>query len=220
MRGESMEYLNEFYEKIEKVGVIPVVVLNEAANALPLAHALVKGGLPVVEVTFRTKAAEGSIRAMTEKGLDILVGAGTVLNVQQAERAVDAGAKFIVSPGFDSEVIGWCLEHEVPQIPAGVTPTEVTWLVNRGLDVTKFFPATQYGGLAAIKSLASVFVGHRFMPTGGINQSNLMEYLGCLSTIACGGTWIASSDIIRTGKFDKVEQRASDAAQVVRNIRG
>lgn len=214
-----MQYLEEFYKQVETVGVVPVVVLDDAADALPLADALVQGGLPAAEVTFRTAAAADSIRAIAQAHPDVLVGAGTVLDPQQAEEAVAAGARFIVSPGFSPEVVDWCLEHEVPQIPAGITPTEITWLIERGLDVTKYFPASLYGGLAGIKTLASVFVGHRFMPTGGIKQADLDEYLGCPSIIACGGTWITKSDLVRSGRFDEVACLAGDAAAAVHRIR-
>lgn len=214
-----MQYLDEFYQKVESTGVVPVVVLDDAADALPLADALVQGGLPAAEVTFRTAAAADSIRAIAKERPEVLVGAGTVLNVEQAQAAVDAGASFIVSPGFSPEVVDWCLEHEVPQIPAGITPTEITWLINRGLDVTKYFPASLYGGLGGIKTLASVFVGHRFMPTGGIKQADLDDYLSCPSIIACGGTWITKSDLVRAGRFDEVARLAGEASAAVKRLR-
>ena len=146
-----MSYMDSFYENVEKMGVVPVVVLDKAEDAKPLAEVLVEGGLPSAEVTFRTAAAADSIKIMADECPDIMAGAGTVLTVEQAKRAVDAGAKFIVSPGYNMEIVDWCLENKVPVIPAGVTPTEVTALVNKGLEVTKFFPAAQYGGLATIK---------------------------------------------------------------------
>lgn len=210
-----MSYLDEFYQRVEKTGVVPVVVLDEVDDALPLADALAEGGLPAAEVTFRTAAAADAIRAISEARPEVLVGAGTVLNVAQAEAAVEAGARFVVSPGFSPEVVDWCLEHEVPQIPAGVTPAEITWLINRGLDVTKYFPASLYGGLGGVKTLASVFVGHRFMPTGGIRQDDLEEYLSCPAVLACGGTWITKAELVRAGRFDEVARLAAAAAAVV-----
>lgn len=215
-----MSYMDEFYQQVEKIGVVPVVVIEDAGDALPLARALVEGGLPSAEVTFRTVAAPDAIRAMSEGCPEILVGAGTVLNLDQARRAVEAGARYVVSPGYDMGVVDWCLEHEVPVMPAGVTPTEVTALVNAGLDVTKFFPAAQYGGLATIKALASVFVGHRFMPTGGVSLDNLREYLSCPAVIACGGTWVTKPDLVRSHDFERVRALAAEAAGVVREVRG
>jgi len=207
--------MDSFYENVESMGVVPVVVLDRVEDAEPLAKVLVEGGLPSAEVTFRTAAAADAIHTMAEKCPDILVGAGTVLNVEQAQRAVDAGASFIVSPGYDLGVVDFCLEHKIPVIPAGVTPTEVTALVNRGLEVTKFFPAAQYGGLATIKALASVFVGHRFMPTGGVNATNLAEYLASPAIIACGGTWMVKPQMIREGRFDEMLALTKEARSII-----
>lgn len=218
----STEYMkkNGFYEQVEKTGVVPVVVLERVEDAVPMASALVSGGLPAAEVTFRTAAAADCIHAMSEKCPDILVGAGTVLNVEQCKRAVDAGAKFIVSPGYDLGIINYCLENEINLIPGGVTPTEITTLVNLGFDVTKFFPANLYGGLKGIESLAAVFVGHRFMPTGGVNTENLRDFLGSSAIIAAGGTWMVKPALFADGDFSKVESLAAGAAAAVREIRG
>lgn len=215
-----MSYMDGFYQSIEQMGVVPAVVIPEAKDALPLANALVEGGLPSAEVMLRTDAAADSIHEMAAKCPKILVGAGTVLNVEQAKRAVDAGAKFIVEPGTDMGVVDWCLENKVPVLPAGVTPTEVTALVNKGLEVTKFFPAAQYGGLKGIDALASVFVGHRFMPTGGVNASNLKEYLDDPAVIAAGGTWMVKPALYADGDFGKVLQLTTEAAAIVREVRG
>lgn len=215
-----MSYMDGFYESVEKIGVVPVVVLDRAEGALPVADVLVEGGLPSAEVTFRTACAADAIHEMSEKRPELLVGAGTVLTLDQARRAVDAGARYVVSPGYNMEVVDWCLANEVPVLPAGVTPTEVTELVNRGLEVTKFFPAAQYGGLDTIKALASVFVGHRFMPTGGVSAANLHEYLECPAILACGGTWMVKPDLIRAGAFDRMLELAREAAALVREVRG
>lgn len=211
---ERLTY-QEFYSRVEQVGVVPVVVLDDAKDAVPLARALARGGLPAAEVTFRTAAAADAIHAMSDACPDVLVGAGTVLTVDQARRAVDAGARFLVSPGSSPELLDWCVEHEVPYIPAGVTPTEITALINRGFEVTKFFPASLYGGLKAIQSLAQVFVGHRFMPTGGVSAANLAEFLGCESIIACGGSWMAPRALVAAGRFDEVEALCADASAIV-----
>lgn len=214
----STGYMNNngFYEQLHTTGVVPVVVLNKVEDAVPMARALVAGGLPAAEVTFRTTAAADCIREMSQKCPDILVGAGTVVNVEQARRAVDAGAKFIVSPGCDFETVDWCLEHEVNVMPGAVTPTEIMGLVNRGVHVTKFFPANLYGGIPAMNALASVFVGHRFMPTGGVNAQNVCDYLSCPSIIAAGGTWMVKPRLFADGDFSQVEALAAEAATAVR----
>lgn len=218
----STEYMknNGFYEQVEKTGVVPVVVLDKVEDAVPMANALVSGGLPAAEVTFRTAAAADCIHEMAEKCPDILVGAGTVVNLEQCKKAVDAGAKFIVSPGYDLAIIEWCLENEVNLIPGGVTPAELTTLINLGFDITKFFPANLYGGLKAIEALAAVFVGHRFMPTGGVSPDNVREFLGSKAIIAAGGTWMVKPSLFADGDFSRVEAMTAEAAAAVREIRG
>lgn len=213
----STEYMhnNGFYEGLSQTGVVPVVILDKVEDAVPMAHALVEGGLPAAEVTFRTAAAADCIHEMAEKCPDILVGAGTVVNVEQAKRAVDAGAKFIVSPGCDLETVDWCLEHEVNVMPGGVTPTELMTLINRGIHVTKFFPANLYGGIPAMSALASVFVGHRFMPTGGVNVSNVGDYLSNPAIIAAGGTWMVKPALFADGDFSQVQSLTAEAAAAV-----
>lgn len=218
----STEYMknNGFYEQVEKTGVVPVVVLEKVEDAVPMAQALVSGGLPAAEVTFRTAAAADCIHEMAEKCPDILVGAGTVVNLEQCKKAVDAGAKFIVSPGYDLAIIEWCLENEVNLIPGGVTPAELTTLINLGFDITKFFPANLYGGLKAIEALAAVFVGHRFMPTGGVSPDNVRDFLGSKAIIAAGGTWMVKPNLFADGDFSRVEALTAEAAAAVREIRG
>ena len=171
--------MNEVLEKIQKIGIVPVVVLDDAKDAAPLAKALCEGGLPCAEVTFRTAAAEESIRLMAEKFPEMLVGAGTVLTTEQVDAAVKAGAKFIVSPGFDPEIVDYCLKKGIPVYPGCVSPSEVAQAVKRGLKVVKFFPAEPAGGLPMIKAMAAPYAGLKFMPTGGINAKNLEEYLSC-----------------------------------------
>ena len=218
----STEYMkqNGFYEQVEKTGVVPVVVLEKVEDAVPMASALVAGGLPAAEVTFRTAAAADCIHEMAEKCPDILVGAGTVVNLEQCKRAVDAGAKFIVSPGYDLDIISYCLENEVNLIPGGVTPAELTTLINLGFDITKFFPANLYGGLKAIEALAAVFVGHRFMPTGGVSPDNVRDFLGSKAILAAGGTWMVKPNLFADGDFSRVEALTAEAAAAVREIRG
>lgn len=211
--------MNTMNEKIAEFGVVPVVVLEDAKDARPLAEALVKGGLPCAEVTFRTEAAEESIRIMTESYPDMLVGAGTVLTVDQVDRAVDTGAKFIVSPGFDGEIVDYCLEKEIPIFPGCVTPSEVAQAVKRGLEVVKFFPAGQFGGAETIKALAAPYTTVKFMPTGGVNAKNLKEYLSCDKIVCCGGSWMVKDDLVKAGAFEKICEMTREAADLVKDIR-
>ena len=207
-------------ERIASYGVVPVVVLEDVNDALPLARALVNGGLAVAEVTFRTSAAKESIRIMSEAYPDMLVGAGTVLTVKQVDEAVEAGAKFIVSPGFDPEVVDYCLSKDIPIYPGTVTPSEVSQAVKRGLNVCKFFPAAQYGGVSTIKALSTPFNMVKFMPTGGVNANNLKEYLSCDKIVACGGSWMVKADLIKAHDFDKIELLTKEAVALVKEIRG
>ena len=206
-------------ETIQKMGVVPVVVLNDAKDAAPLAKALVEGGLPCAEVTFRTEAAEESIRIMTTEFPEMFVGAGTVLTIDQVDRAVAAGAKFIVSPGFDPEIVDYCLEKDIPVYPGCITPSEVAQAVKRGLKVIKFFPAEQFGGLSTIKALAAPYTGIKFMPTGGVSAKNLESYLSFDKIVACGGSWMVKGDLVKAGKFDEIKALVAEAVQLVADIR-
>lgn len=205
--------------QIEKTGVIPVVVINDVEDAEPLAQALCEGGLPCAEVTFRTAAAEESIRKMTDIYPDMLIGAGTVLTTEQVDRAVAAGAKFIVSPGFDPEVVDYCILKQIPVFPGCITPSEVAQAVKRGLKVVKFFPAVQFGGVSTIQALTAPYVGLKFMPTGGVNAKNLADYLQCKSIIACGGSWMVKSDLIKAAEFEKIKDMTKEAVSLVNEIR-
>ncbi len=206
-------------DRFTEIGIIPVVVLNDAKDAEPLGQALMNGGLPAAEVTFRTAAAEESIRIMAEKFPDMLVGAGTVLTVEQAERAVNAGAKFIVSPGFDPVVVQWCLDRDVPVCPGTATPTEMIAAMNMGLDHVKFFPAENYGGLKTIKSICAALTALKVMPTGGINAENVVEYLKSDKIFCAGGSWMVKGDMIKAGEFDKIEAKVREAAEIVKSVR-
>ena len=205
---------------IAQYGVVPVVVLEDEKDALPLAEALIKGGLPVAEVTFRTAAAEGSIKAMCEAYPEMLVGAGTVLSVEQVDRALKAGARFIVTPGFDEEVVDYCIANNIPVYPGTVTPSEVTKAVKRGLNICKFFPAEQYGGVSTIKALSAPFTTVKFMPTGGVSAKNLKDYLSCSKIVACGGSWMVKGDLIKAHEFDKIRELTAEAVELVKEIRG
>ena len=198
-------------ERFAELKVVPVVVLNDVKDAAPLAKALVEGGLPCAEVTFRTDAAAESIRIMTEAYPDMLVGAGTVLTTEQVDRAVEAGAKFIVSPGFDPEIVDYCIEKNIPVFPGCISPSEVAQAVKRGLKVVKFFPAEQAGGLTMIKAMAAPYNMLKFMPTGGINTKNLKEYLACDKILCCGGSWMVKGDMVAAGEFDKIQKLTKEA---------
>ena len=202
--------MNQILEQLGTYGIVPVVVLQDAAKAEPLAKALCKGGLACAEVTFRTDAAEESIRIMSEKFPEMLVGAGTVLTTEQADRAVKAGAKFIVSPGLNPEVVKWCQAHEVPVIPGIVTPTEMAQAIGLGLTMVKFFPAEPAGGISMIKAMAAPYTGIRFMPTGGINAKNLEDYLSCDKILCCGGSWMVKGDLVKAGEFDKIRELTAE----------
>lgn len=211
----------EFYEKLEhELGVVPVVVIERPEDAVPMSDALMEAGMKSAEVTFRTSVAAEAIASMLKAHPDMEVGAGTVLNVDQAKCALDAGAKFIVCPGYSEDVVSYCIENGVDVMPGTVTPSEVTMAVNRGLSATKFFPAVQYGGLSTIKALCGPFVGHRFMPTGGVSAQNLEEYLSAPEVIACGGSWMVKPRLFADGDFSEVTRLASETMGIVRRLRG
>ncbi|MEI3381722.1 MAG: bifunctional 4-hydroxy-2-oxoglutarate aldolase/2-dehydro-3-deoxy-phosphogluconate aldolase [Dorea sp.] len=206
-----MKSIEELFAELK---VVPVVVLDDAKDAEPLAKALVEGGLPCAEVTFRTEEAAESIRIMTEVYPDMLVGAGTVLTTDQVDKAVESGAKFIVSPGFDPEIVDYCIEKNIPVFPGCISPSEVAQAVKRGLKVVKFFPAEQSGGLAMIKAMAAPYNMLKFMPTGGINTKNLKDYLACDKILCCGGSWMVKGDMIKAGEFEKIKKLTREAKEL------
>ncbi len=212
--------MTEMMLKLKKIGIVPVVVLNDADDALPLGECLMKGGLPCAEVTFRTPAAEESIRRLAKAYPDMIIGAGTVLTCDQADRAIDAGAKFIVSPGFNPKVTEYVLKKGMPMTPGICTPTEIEAALQFGLDVLKFFPAEPSGGLKMLKAMAAAYVGLQFMPTGGINAENVKDYLKYDRIVACGGSWMVSGSLVKEGKFDEIEKLVCEAAGIVKEIRG
>ena len=212
--------MNNVLTEISMLGIVPVVALDDAKDARPLAQALCAGGLPVAEVTFRTAAAEEAISIMAHEFPQMLIGAGTVLTIDQVDRAVNAGAKFIVSPGFDPEIVDYCFEKGILVLPGCITPSEVAQAVKRGLEVVKFFPAEQFGGVATIKALAAPYTGVKFMPTGGVSAKNLKDYLGFAKIVACGGSWMVKGDMIAAGEFDKIKEMTAEAVALVKEIRG
>jgi len=212
--------MSTIFEQFKKIGIIPVVVLDDAKDAAPLAEALCEGGLPCAEVTFRTAAAADVIRIMSEKYPEMLVGAGTVLTKEQVDKAVECGAKFIVSPGLNPEIVKYCIEKGIPITPGTQTPSEMEQAIELGLKVVKFFPAEPAGGLKMIKALAAPYVGLSFMPTGGISAANVREYLKFDRIIACGGSWMVKADLVKAGRFDEIKALTAEAAAIVKEIRG
>jgi 2-dehydro-3-deoxyphosphogluconate aldolase/(4S)-4-hydroxy-2-oxoglutarate aldolase len=184
--------------------VVPVVVLDKVEDAVPTARAMAAGGVDTMEITFRTACAPEAIKAVAENCPEVCVGAGTIVNVEQAKLAVEMGAKFIVSPGFSDEVVGWCVENNIPVAPGCVTPTEIMGALKHGLKMVKFFPANVYGGLNAMKNLAGPFVGLKFLPTGGVNAANIKEYIDAPFIHAVGGSWVCPKADIAAGNWDKI----------------
>ena len=207
-------------DRLKQSGVVPVVVLDDAKDAVATAKALLAGGVDVMEITFRTAAAADSIKAVTENCPDMLVGAGTVITLEQCKKAVECGAKFIVSPGFDPEVAAWCVERNVPITPGCVTPTEIVAAMKLGLNAVKFFPAGVYGGLKAMKALSAPFGGIKFIPTGGVDAKNLKEYLEAPFVHAVGGSWLCLKKEIAAGNFDEVTALWHEASRIVKEVRG
>ena len=198
-------------KRLAQSGVVPVVVLEDAKDAVPTAKAMLAGGIDVMEITFRTAAAADSIKAVAQECPDMVVGAGTVINLEQCKLAVECGAKFIVSPGYDEETVAWCCDNGIPVTPGCVTPTEIMMALKHGLKVLKFFPANVYGGLSAIKSLAGPFGGVKFIPTGGVNAQNLAEFISSPYIHAVGGSWICPKADIAAGNFDKITALCKEA---------
>ena len=210
----------DILKKIEEIGIVPVVVIDDAKDAVPLAKALMEGGIPAAEVTFRTAAAEEAIRAIREAYPEMLVGAGTVLTDEQADRALTAGASFIVSPGLNKAHVEYVLSKGALMIPGVVTPSEIETGLALGLEVLKFFPAEPSGGLPMIKALTSAYVNLKVMPTGGINAKNAEEYLKDPHILAVGGSWMVKKDLIREGRFDEIRAMTEEAAALVKRVRG
>lgn len=213
MKGGKI--LNKVLADIQKLGIVPVVKIDRVEDALPLAKALCEGGLPCAEITFRTEAAEEAIRVMATEYPEMLIGAGTVLTTEQVDKAMEAGAKFIVSPGLNPKVVKYCVEKGYPITPGTANPSDVETAIELGLEVVKFFPAEAAGGLNMIKSMAAPYVNMKFMPTGGINAKNLKSYLDFDKIIACGGSWMVSGEMINAGEFDKIKALTKEAVELM-----
>ena len=212
--------MNEMNTKISAIGVVPVIKLNNPErDAAPLAKALCEGGVPVAEVTFRAAGADTAIRLMKEACPDMLVGAGTVLTTEHVDKAIAAGAEFIVTPGFDPEIVKYCVEKNMPIYPGCTTPTDYHAALNFGLEVLKFFPAEQSGGLAKIKAMSAPFPMFKVMPTGGIGLNNLKEYLSCPVIAACGGSYMVTADLIDNQKWDEIIGLCKKSVEIVKEAR-
>lgn len=208
--------MEKILTRVEANKIVPVVKLDSVEDAIPLSEALCAGGLPVAEITFRTEAAEESIRRVAAKFPEMFVGAGTIVNVEQAKRAIAAGATFLVSPGFSREVTEYALDNNVMIFPGICTPTEIMMALDYKLPVVKFFPAKQFGGLDTIKALAAPFPGIRFMPTGGVSEANILDFLAYEKIIACGGSWMVKDTLINSGNFSEIEKITRSAVELVK----
>ncbi len=208
------------FETLRQTGLAPVITITRVEDAVPLGRALRAGGIDCAEITFRTAIAAEAIRAMAHALDGMLIGAGTVLTIEQAEQAVQAGARFIVSPGFDATIVAWCQERGVPIVPGVATATEVLMAVARGQKVLKFFPAEELGGARMLKALSGPFPDVQFIPTGGITAATLPDYLTLPNVVACGGSWMATSSAIATGQFEEIARLAGAARAIVRQVRG
>lgn len=209
----------ELYEKLEKIGIIPVIKIDKPEHAVPLAKALVQGGLPAAEITFRSDAAAESIRQIVKEVPEMLVIAGTVLDAQTAYKAVEAGAKGIVSPGLNADTVDWCLEHRIPIIPGTATPSEIEFCMRRGLRVVKVFPAEVLGGVSYLKAIAGPYASVKVMPTGGVKPGNVRDYLCQPNLLCCGGTWIVPGDLLASEDFERIRELAAEAAAIREKVR-
>ncbi len=210
--------MNDVLARLGQLGLLPVIKIEQEEHAVPLGKALLDGGLPCAEITLRTAAGEGAIRRIAAELPEVLVGAGTVLSVEQAQRAVSAGARYVVSPGFDPEVVDWCLTQGVPVMPGVATPTEIIMALKKGLQILKFFPAETLGGVGMLKALADPFSNVKFVPTGGINPANLAEYLGLPNVHACGGSWMVPGRLLMQ-QFGEITRLVTEARSLVQQAR-
>jgi 2-dehydro-3-deoxyphosphogluconate aldolase / (4S)-4-hydroxy-2-oxoglutarate aldolase len=211
--------MNQILEKIYRIGIVPVIKIDHAEDAYLLGKALLDGGLPVAEVTFRTSAAKDAIKIINEKLPEMLLGAGTVLTRQQVDDAIEAGAKFIVSPGFNPDIVKYCIEKDIPIIPGCSNASDIEAALSLGITTVKFFPAELLGGLKMIKALAAPYVNVTFIPTGGVNENNICEYLDYEKIIACGGTWMVDAKAIEQKDFERVKKLTQEAVKTMLGIK-
>jgi len=212
--------MTKTFEALSRIGVVPVITIDRPQDAVPLARALLNGGIGCAEITFRTASAEEAIERISGECQEMFVGAGTVLTVQQAEQAIRAGAQYIVAPGFDAAVVDWCQEQGVPVLPGVATPTEINMALARGVKLLKFFPSEEIGGVRMLKALHAPYQEVQFIPTGRIKTGNLAEYLALPNVVACGGSWMATESMISEGKFDEIARLSREARAIVGRARG
>lgn len=205
----------DMIEKLSLAGLVPVIKVDDAADAVPLCKALADGGLPVAEITFRTAAAEEAIRLVKEALPNVMLGAGTVLTIEQVQKAVAAGAAYIVSPGFNPKVVGYCVENNIPILPGCSSPSDVEMALSFGLNTVKFFPAEPAGGIKFIKAISAPYGSMRFVPTGGVNEANLMDYISFPKVVACGGSWMVPSDAVKAKDWAKITELTRKAVKLL-----
>lgn len=211
--------MNDVMSQIKEVGIVPVVKLNNIEKALPLCNALINGGINVAEVTFRTECASDVIRTITKDCPNMIVGAGTIINIEQAKLAIDCGAKFIVSPGFNKDVVKYCQSQNIPVIPGCITPSEIMQALECGLSIVKFFPAKEFGGIATMKALSAPFSQIKFMPTGGVNLENLKEFISAKFIVACGGTYMVKDDLINNDNYEEITKLSKQSIDIIKEVR-
>ena len=212
-------HMTDVLDRISRIGIVPVIKIEDLADAAPLAKALCEGGLPLGEVTFRTDLAKDAMILMKKERPDMLLGAGTVLTKKQVDDAIEAGAEFIVSPGLNPEIVAYCLERQIPIVPGTANPSDIETALSFGLDTVKFFPAEQLGGVKMIKALAGPYVNVKFMPTGGVKESNICEYLAYDKIIACGGTWMIDQKLIKEKNFDQIRELTRSAVKTMLGLK-
>ncbi len=203
--------MNNILKEIESYGIIPVIVIEDAENAIPLAEALIEGGLPVAEVTFRTSSAAQSIKLIAKEFPQMLVGAGTALSVEQVKKAVDSGAKYIISPGINPKVVEYCVTNEITITPGIATPSEIEMALDFNLEVVKYFPAEALGGINYLKAISAPYGNLKYIPTGGVDEKNLLSYLKFSKVVACGGSWMVKSDLITSKNFNEIKNLTAAA---------
>jgi len=208
--------MSSIFDQIKSYRIVPVIVIDDPAKAAPLGKALIDGGLPCAEITFRTANAAAAIKEMAKAHPNMFIGAGTVLTCGQADAAIEAGAKFIIAPGLNPDVVRHCQKKGIPVLPGVMTPSEIEWALSLGLDTVKFFPAEAAGGINMIKSLSAPYRKIKFVPTGGVSPKNLKDYLAVSSVIACGGSWMVTNDLIAGGNFEEITRLTREAVEIVK----
>lgn len=211
--------MSNVMSQIQDIGIVPVVKLNNVEKAIPLCEALMAGGINVAEVTFRTECASEVIKTIARECPDMIVGAGTIINVEQAKLAIECGAKFIVSPGFSRDIVEYCQSQNIPVIPGCITPSEIMQAIDCGLNVVKFFPAKEFGGLSTMKSLSGPFGQIKFMPTGGVNLENLKEFITAKFIVACGGTYMVKDDLINSDNYEEITRLSRQSIEIIKEAR-